>query len=98
METQMIITAKEKGTDNEKCPKVSCGTVSPAQARANQKWRDNNRERYNARCLVSAKLYYEKNKEAISAKQKERRRKNRENLEILKNSLKNKTIVKIEII
>ena len=61
MQTQLIITTKEEVSDSsQECPRAS-STVTEAQARANLKWRQNNREKYNARGLVSAKLYYEKN-------------------------------------
>ena len=61
MQTQLIITTKEEVSDSsQECPRAS-STVTEAQARANLKWRQNNREKYNARGLVSAKFYYKKN-------------------------------------
>jgi hypothetical protein len=45
--------------------------ASEAQKRANKKWRENNKERYNAICCESAKTHYINNKEAISAYKKE---------------------------
>jgi hypothetical protein len=43
--------------------------TSDAQKKANQKWRDKNKERYNAICLASTKKYNLKQKDEIKLKQ-----------------------------
>jgi hypothetical protein len=43
--------------------------TSEAQKKANQKWREANKERYNAICLASTKIYNENNKDKIKLKQ-----------------------------
>ena len=45
--------------------------TSESQKRANQKWREANKERYNAICCEAAKKQYTENKEVISAYKKE---------------------------
>tara|TARA_R110002126_G_C10366971_1_gene493085 strand:+ start:735 stop:920 length:186 start_codon:yes stop_codon:yes gene_type:complete len=45
--------------------------TSEAQKRANQKWRDKNKDKYNAICCEAAKNHYINNKDAISAYKKE---------------------------
>ena len=45
--------------------------TSEAQKRANQKWREANKERYNSICCEAAKKQYIENKEVISAYKKE---------------------------
>lgn len=37
-------------------------TTSVSQARANKKWRENNREKFNAICAESMRINYQKNK------------------------------------
>ncbi len=43
--------------------------TTEAQKRANQKWREANRERYNAICLASTKKYNLEQKDKIKMKQ-----------------------------
>ena len=43
--------------------------TSDAQKKANQKWREKNKERYNAICLVSTKKYNLEQKDKIKLKQ-----------------------------
>jgi len=45
--------------------------TSEAQKRANQKWRDSNKEKYNAICAEAMKTRYINNKDAISDYKKE---------------------------
>lgn len=45
--------------------------TSEAQKRANQKWREANKERYNSICKEAAKKQYNENREVISAYKKE---------------------------
>jgi len=43
--------------------------TSDAQKKANQKWREKNKERYNAICLASTKKYNLEQKDKIKLKQ-----------------------------
>jgi hypothetical protein len=43
--------------------------TSEAQQKANKKWRENNREKYNSICLASTKKYNLQQKEKIKLKQ-----------------------------
>lgn len=43
--------------------------TSDAQKKANQKWRENNKDKYNAICLASTKKYNENHKDKIKLKQ-----------------------------
>ena len=45
--------------------------TSISQARANKKWRENNREKYNSICLESTKNYNMEHKNEIKIKQHE---------------------------
>jgi len=45
--------------------------TSESQKRANQKWREANKEKYNIICCESAKKHYITNKESISEYKKE---------------------------
>ena len=45
--------------------------TTESQKRANQKWREANKERYNTICCESAKKHYITNKETISEYKKE---------------------------
>lgn len=45
--------------------------TSESQKRANQKWREANKEKYNAICLESMRIHYINNKSAISDYKKE---------------------------
>jgi hypothetical protein len=43
--------------------------TTEAQKKANKKWREANKEKYNAICLESAKKYNEEHKDEIKVKQ-----------------------------
>ena len=43
--------------------------TSEAQKKANQKWREKNKERYNSICLEATKKYNENHKDKIKSKQ-----------------------------
>jgi hypothetical protein len=43
--------------------------TSEAQKKANQKWREKNKDRYNSICLASTKIYNENHKNEIKLKQ-----------------------------
>lgn len=45
--------------------------TSEAQKRANKKWQENNKEKYNAICLEASKTHYLINKERISEYKKQ---------------------------
>jgi|LakMenEpi03Aug12_release.lakeMendotaPanAssembly.Ray.scaffolds.fasta_scaffold2983151_1 hypothetical protein len=59
--------------------------TSESQKRANQKWREANKEKYNAICCEAAKKHYITNKESISAYKKELYKQKKLKLQELKN-------------